>query len=238
MYKRLFRNRISMFLVLMLSLTAANPVASGIFGVPRAGLGGTYHGQPVEPNTLRVTLSGMHRFLVAKKGDRRNKGELDEITLILSSREPIVLERFYQNFGELFFYNETRGKGPGSHPYLTIGKGDIVYVRPPRRGDEIPDSWINLPPEGRFAITLIAHESDCTKDIICKRGNKGSYMVEMTLPPLPDPMPASCGPSNTFRWGNLDFRYQVIGMRDVTIAEEGSVILYPVEGSICVTAAR
>ncbi len=225
--------------IFWLGLLAASPALPDIFGVPRGGIVSTVHGQPVEADTLRVTLGGMTRFTVAKKGERRNKkGELDELILSLSSRERGVVERHEQAFDATFMFNETRGKGNNGHIYLKIRKGDIVRVQPHRTGGSIPDYWINLPPGGRFSITLFAHESDCLKDNSCKRGNKGHYSVEMSLPPIPAPVPTSCGPSNTFRWGQLDARYQVFGMRDVAITEKGSVRLYPVQGTVCITAAR
>jgi len=223
--------------LLALGLLAAGAARADIFGVPRAGIVATIHQQPVEADTLRVTLSGMTRFVVAKKGERRRKkGELDELVISLWSLEPRVLERDQKLYDASFMFNETRGKGGDA--YVKIGKGDIIRLQPHRRGWSLPDQWINLPPEGRFYISVYAHESDCLRRTGCSRGNKGHYMVEMRLPPMPRPAPRSCGRSNTFRIGLLDGRYQVIGMRDVNIAEKGSVVLYPVQGTICITAAR
>ncbi len=239
MYERRIPRIFSLHLIahLAFALLATGPAGAESFGVPRAGIGATIHNQPVEANTLRVTLSGMQWFVVAKNGERRRKkGELDEISLSLTSLEPRVLERDEKRYGTSYMFNETRGKGGNS--YVKISEGDIIYLRHPRRGVSLPDQWINLPPGGRFSITVFAHESDCLRGSGCRRGNKGRYVVEMRLPPLPRPLPGSCTPRNTFRWTLLDGRYQIPRMRDVNIIESGSVVLYPIEGTICVTAAR
>ncbi len=239
MYERRIPRIFSLHLIALLlpGLLSAGPAGADIFGVPRRGIAATIHNQPVRPDTLRVTLSGMRRFVVAKNGERRRKkGELDELSFSLTSLEPRVMERDDKSYGTSFMFNETRGKG--GLDYVKISEGDIIRLRHPRRGWSLPDQWINLPPGGRFSITVLAHESDCLRRSGCRRGNRGSYVVEMRLPPLPRPLPGSCTPRNTFRWTLLDGRYQIPRMREVNIAERGSVVLYPIEGTICVTAAR
>lgn len=202
-YKRIFL----IFAFLVVVGLMSYPVDARLFGVPRSGVGGTLHYQPVEADTLRVTLSGMEQFSVVKTGERRGKkGELDRLVLTLSSEAPSVIERHVNEFGSLFFFNTTRGKG-ANNTYLSIHKGDVVITRPMRRGDTIGDLWVNLPPEGRLSISLFAHELDCFKRNTCGRGDKGRYVVQMTLPPIPSPLPTRCGAGNTFRWALLDGRY-------------------------------
>jgi len=207
---------------------------AGPFSLPRGGTAPEYHTLSGDP-MVRIQLSGMDRFEVRKTGDRRGAGELRFIKIGLHGVDGYSTMGA-KGFGALY---ARPGLVGGHPPYVSIHKHDIVQIRRwniRRDGGGRGSIWINARPGARFTVTIDSRELDCAANRKCNRHDQGLYKMTMTLPALPGDLPRTCGPSNTYNLRNIDGMPKFPAFLDINIKTKKKLLLYPVNGQICVTA--
>jgi len=219
----------TMLFCLMLPLGAH----AGIFSLPRNGTAPTYHSLDGQAGVLRMTLSNTSQYLVVKTGDKRgHTGELNRINLkLINLTAPNEYDT--RSVSAPFFHNQTRGRNANT-AYVPIHKHDIINLVPRR---PINPMWIYVRPGDRVRIEVKARELDCTKKIVCGRGDNSHYFITMVVPNFRGVRLDTCGNRN--RW-NLHqttdgrFRFWTIGQNP--ISEGGDLRIYPVKGTLCFTS--
>jgi len=184
---------------------------------------------------VRIQLSGMDRFEVRKTGDRRGAGELRYIRITLNGTNEYN-SMGAKGFGALY---ARPGLVGGHPPYVAIHRHDTVQIRSwniRRDGGGRGSIWINARSGARFKVAINSRELDCTGNRKCHRHDQGLYEITMTMPELPRDLPRTCGPSNTFNLRNIDGMPQFPGFLDINIRTKKKLVLYPVNGQICITA--
>lgn len=212
-----------------------HPAWAGPLHLPRGGLAEESHRLSGSP-MIRIQLSGMDRFDVMKTGDRKGAGELRYIRISLSGSNEYN-SMGAKGFGALY---ARPGLVGGHPPYISIHKNDTVQIRSwniRRDGGGVGSIWINARPGARFSVTIDSRELDCAGHRKCKRHDEGLYKISMTIPPaLSRDLPRSCGRSNTFSLRNIDGLPQFPSFSDIDITTKKKLLLYPVDGQICITA--
>jgi len=123
----------------------------------------------------------------------------------------------------------------GGRGYIDIDVNDRLELYDGNRTDAdgvrpqktVP--WINARRGSRISITLSARELDCSGQNVCGRGDTGTVVYEMTIPPIPSNLPTTCGAQNSFRGVVVDGVFQFSGTLDSTRAATGKPTIEPSE---------
>jgi len=200
--------------------------------VDHTGLQTSFHGLEVNDNTVRVELHNWNEMRVISTGEKRsNQGELNHMALRLDGLMEFDSTRWEMPFD---IYNLTKEIN-GGRGYIDIDVNDRLELYDGNRTDAdgvrpqktVP--WINARRGSRISITLSARELDCSGQNVCGRGDTGTVVYEMTIPPIPSNLPTTCGAQNSFRGVIVGGEFQFFGTLDSTRAATGKPTIEPSE---------
>tara|TARA_R110002096_G_C14646588_1_gene726034 strand:+ start:1258 stop:1968 length:711 start_codon:yes stop_codon:yes gene_type:complete len=198
--------------------------------VDHTGLLNSVHRLEVDENTIRVELHRMNEMRVFSTGERGNRqGELNQISVKLEGLNEYEYTTWNMPFD---IFNRTKGIRGGSG-YIDIDRNDRLELSDGNRTDasgELPlkeTQWINARRGARFMITIKSNELDCSGQRVCGRGDDGTVVYEMTIPPLPANLPRTCGGANSLNGAVIDGAFQFAGMLDYTRVASGNPIIEP-----------
>jgi hypothetical protein len=224
------------FVIVMAGLFAVVSAANaGIFSLPRGGTATVLHGMAGQPGVLKMTFNEPYVFRVVKTGDKRAKpGELHDIVLVLANETSrgVQTEYMQRTWRSIDLYNETN-RVRGNTAYLKSHKNDTIRALP-QRGVTGP-LFINVLPNQRVMISVLARELDCTKKRVCNRGDSSKYLIEVQVPNF-----AASDPLNTCNAGRAN-RWDVVNINGTytfgggSVSQSGDLRIVPIDGSICFT---
>lgn len=202
-------------------------------GLDTRGLITQRHEHVVDDSSVRVQVIGMTRFEVLAPGDRRfgspRTGELQDMTLSLSAEAEFSSAR---GAGAVGIANVT-DPDRDHLVYVKVDRGDVLtWNRSATYDDDA--IWVNVARDGVLRLKMDARDLDCVGERICDRVSDGFYLNAFLLPELPDVLPETCGPNNTFEWANVDEGWTFLGTRVVDERSESRPVLRPLNGAICV----
>ncbi len=213
------------------------PHSTNAANLPRSGTAPAYHSLEGQAGVLRMTLSGMNRFMVVKTGDpRHGTGELHKIKLHLVNLTPGAIEYFNYDWTSAFMSNRTRNKR-GNTAYVPIHRRDIIEAH---RRRPVP-IWIYVRPGDRVRLEVTARELDCTKQRVCGRGDNSFYGFDMRVPYFTNRPTSSCMALNTWtlhQTPNGQWKFAGTPLTPIAqypVTERGDLRIYPVSGTICFT---
>lgn len=204
-------------------------VAAAAMSVDSTGILASRHDLVTDANSVRVELVNFNEMRVFSTGERRNNtGELNKISAALEGVNEFEINTWTVAFDIL---NTTKGIG-GNSGYIDISVGDQLELYDGNRTTDgirplKPNPWINARRGSRITLNITTRELDCTRQRVCGRGNTGSIVYEMTIPPVPSNLPSTCGPENSFRGRMIGGMFQFEGMLDYSRVVSGSPIIEP-----------